>query len=91
MNAHLEKVSEVALLESQAVSETWVDDTTTYMHNVFEAPGNGDEYRSKQTSFGITSVYAVGKSKAYSARLSDRYTNCLRVLGCMTYDTYTPL
>ena len=114
VNAHIEKVSEQALLEQQAVSETREEGTDYMQGGPTEAPGDvvpeyqsnqalleqqavsetreddtdymqggppteapGDvvpEYRSKQTRYGITSTYAIGKSKAYSARLSDRYS-----------------
>ncbi|KAL5516959.1 hypothetical protein EMCRGX_G002418 [Ephydatia muelleri] len=113
VNAHIEKVSEQALLEQQAVSETREEGTDYMQGGPTEAPGDvvpeyqsnedlleqqavsetreddtdymqggpteapGDvvpEYRSKQTRYGITSTYAIGKSKAYSARLSDRTT-----------------
>ena len=113
VNAHIEKVSEQALLEQQAVSETLEEGTDYMQGGPTEAPGDvvpdyrsnqalleqqdvsetredgtdymqggpteapGDvvpEYRSKQTRYGITSTYAIGKSKAYSARLSDRYS-----------------
>ena len=67
--------SNQALLEQQAVSETREDDTDYMQGGPTEAPGDVvPEYRSKQTRYGITSTYAIGKSKAYSARLSDRYS-----------------
>ena len=75
VNAHIAKVSERALLEQQAVSEKWEDDTDYMQDGPTEAPGDVvPEYRSKQTRYGITSTYAIGMSKAYSARLSDRYS-----------------
>ena len=67
--------SNQALLEQQAVSETREDGTDYMQDGPTEAPGDVvPEYRSKQTRYGITSTYAIGKSKAYSARLSDRYS-----------------
>ena len=80
VNAHIAKVSERALFEQQVVSETREDDTDYMQDGPTEEPGVIPEYRSKQTRYGITSTYAIGKSKAYSARLSDRYsekTACL--------------
>ena len=76
--------SNQALLEQQAVSET--REGTDYMQGgTTEAPGDVvPEYRSKQTRYGITSTYAIGKSKAYSARLSDRCINaCMQCINCM--------
>ena len=75
VNAHIAKVSERALLEQQDVSEKWEDDTDYVQDGPTEEPGDVvPEYRSKQTRYGITSTYAIGKSKAYSARLSNRYS-----------------
>ncbi|KAL5516964.1 hypothetical protein EMCRGX_G002423 [Ephydatia muelleri] len=51
-----------------------------------EAPGDVvPEYRSKQTRYGITSTYAIGKSKAYSARLSDSLRDSIRSMKEVKY------
>ena len=92
VNAHIEKVSERSLLEQQTVSETWEDDTAYMRDEPTEEPGDVvPAYRSKQMRYGITSTFAIGKSQAYSARLSDRYKLHACIRGCMTFDTYTPL
>ncbi|KAL5516527.1 hypothetical protein EMCRGX_G001885 [Ephydatia muelleri] len=86
VNAHIAKVSERALLEQQAVSEKWEDDTDYMQDGPTEAPGDVvPEYRSKQTRYGITSTYAIGMSKAYSARLSDSLRDSIRSMKEVKY------
>ena len=86
VNAHIAKVSERALLEQQAVSETQEDDTDYMQDGPTEEPGDVVPYRSEQTRYGITSTYAIGKSKAYSARLSDRYKlSTVHVHACVAW------
>eukprot|EP00731_Ephydatia_muelleri_P002162 Em0001g2162a len=86
VNAHIAKVSERALLEQQDVSEKWEDDTDYMQDGPTEEPGDVvPEYRSKQTRNGITSTYAIGKSKAYSARLSDSLRDSIRSMKEVKY------
>eukprot|EP00731_Ephydatia_muelleri_P002167 Em0001g2167a len=86
VNAHIAKVSERALLEQQTVSESQEDDTDYMQDGPTEEAGDVvPEYRSKQTRYGITSTYAIGKSKAYSARLSDSLRDSIRSMKEVKY------
>eukprot|EP00731_Ephydatia_muelleri_P002209 Em0001g2209a len=69
-----------------AVSETREEGSDYMQDGPTAAPGDVvPEYRSKQTRYGITSTYAIGKSKAYSARLSDSLRDNIRSMKEVKY------